>query len=76
MIFNVWDQIVLNREEKARAGSQLEEVMQHEPLRVLGLHNLLLLAGHRGHDLLLPAKDSGTAARSWPFGVQEGRCCC
>ena len=33
VIFNVWDQIVFDREERERPGSQLEEVQQHEPLR-------------------------------------------
>ena len=33
IIFNVWDQVVLNREEKSLPGAQLEEVMQHQPLR-------------------------------------------
>ena len=45
VIFNVWDQIVLNREEKERPGSQLEEVEKHEPLRILGKLNFLFLAG-------------------------------
>ena len=45
VIFNIWDQIVFNREERQRPGSQLEEVQKHEPLRVLGLHNVVFLAG-------------------------------
>ena len=45
VIFHIWDEVVLNREEKETPGSQLEKVMQHEPLRVLGLHNVLFLAG-------------------------------
>jgi Na+/H+ antiporter NhaD/arsenite permease-like protein len=61
----------LNKEERERPGSQLEEVMIHEPLRVLGAHNLLLLAGvvavivAAGHGL-------GSASGRWPYGVQEG----
>ena len=40
MIFNVWDQVVFDREERERPGSQLEEVMEHEPLRVEGVAQL------------------------------------
>ena len=36
VIFNVWDQIVFDREEKERPGSQLEEVQVHAPLGVDG----------------------------------------
>jgi Na+/H+ antiporter NhaD/arsenite permease-like protein len=44
-IFNVWDQIVFAKEEKERAGSQLEEVMKHEPIGVQGGLNFLFLTG-------------------------------
>jgi Na+/H+ antiporter NhaD/arsenite permease-like protein len=44
-IFFIWDQIVLNREERERPGDQHEELKHHEPLRVLGMHNALFLAG-------------------------------
>src|SRR5438094_775997 len=36
VIFNVWDQWTLDREERERPGSQLAQVMVHEPLRVRG----------------------------------------
>jgi len=57
VVANVWDQVVLNREERERPGSQLEEVMEHEPLRIQGMQNFLLLgaivaivyASGRGH---------------------------
>lgn len=45
VIFHIWDEFVLNREEKERAGSQLEEVIKHEPLAVLGKLNFLFLGG-------------------------------
>jgi Na+/H+ antiporter NhaD/arsenite permease-like protein len=45
VLFNVWDQRVLDQEELERPGSQLEEVMHHAPLRVEGLHNAAFLAG-------------------------------
>ena len=51
VIFNGWDQVVFNSEELERPGSQLEQVMQHEPLRIEGWHNLLFLAWHCGHHL-------------------------
>ncbi len=46
VIFNLYDQAVLNREEKERPGSQLEEVQQvKEPLHFEGALNFLFLAG-------------------------------
>ncbi len=71
VIFNVWDQVVLNREEKARTGSQLEEVMRHQPLRVIGLHNLLFLAGIV-FTIFAAGQGLGHGGAAWPFGVQEG----
>jgi Na+/H+ antiporter NhaD/arsenite permease-like protein len=70
VIFNIWDQVVFDREEAERPGSQLEEVMRHEPLRIEGVRNLLFLAAivavvaAAGHGV-------GAAGRPWPFGVQE-----
>jgi Na+/H+ antiporter NhaD/arsenite permease-like protein len=46
VLFNVVDQIVLNKEEKERPGPQLEEVQKvKEPLRVQGGINFLWLLG-------------------------------
>ncbi|MGI8982734.1 MAG: sodium:proton antiporter [Pirellulaceae bacterium] len=45
VIFNVWDQLMFAKEEKERAGSQLEEVMKHEPIGVQGMLNFAFLAG-------------------------------
>jgi Na+/H+ antiporter NhaD/arsenite permease-like protein len=45
VLFNVWDQRVLDQEELERPGSQLEEVMHHAPLRIEGLHNAGFLLG-------------------------------
>ncbi|MBI4616091.1 MAG: sodium:proton antiporter [Planctomycetes bacterium] len=46
VIFNVLDQVKLNKEERERPGAQLEEVQQvKEPLRIEGLHNFALLLG-------------------------------
>jgi Na+/H+ antiporter NhaD/arsenite permease-like protein len=67
VVFNIWDQIVLNKEERERPGSQLERVMQHEPLRIIGLHNILFLAGVVG---VIIAQGYGYLGSA--YGVQEG----
>jgi Na+/H+ antiporter NhaD/arsenite permease-like protein len=70
VIFNVWDQIVFAREERARPGSQFEEVMEHAPLRIGGKRNFLFLLGivavisSSGNGL-------GNGGEPWPFGIQE-----
>jgi Na+/H+ antiporter NhaD/arsenite permease-like protein len=70
VIFNVFDQIVFAREERERPGSQLEEVMQHVPLRIRGKRNVLFLLAivaviaASGHGL-------GNAGEPWPFGLAE-----
>jgi Na+/H+ antiporter NhaD/arsenite permease-like protein len=71
VIFNVLDQSIFAREEKERPGSQLEEVQKHEPLSVLGLHNLLFLLGVIAV-IYGSGKGFGTADGKWPEGVQEG----
>lgn len=68
LIFNVWDQIVFDREERERPGSQLEEVQQHEPLVIAGWHNFLFLLGVVLVIFLAPR---GWEGRPWPVGVQE-----
>ncbi|MDH4043492.1 MAG: sodium:proton antiporter [Gemmatimonadota bacterium] len=69
-IFNIWDQIVLDREERARPGSQLEEAMAHEPLWIHGKRNLVLLAGIMAV-VLASGKGIGYGGQPWPFGVKE-----
>ena len=70
VVFNIWDQIVLAREEKERPGSQLEEVMRHEPLRVRGLINLVFLLG-----IVVTIYASGQGwfhdGVRWEWGVSE-----
>ncbi|RIL08101.1 MAG: sodium:proton antiporter [Proteobacteria bacterium] len=70
LVFNVWDQIVLNREEAETAEPLLEEVLEHEPLRVEGAHNFLFLIGVV---LVIYAAGSGIGNRGepWPYGFQE-----
>ncbi|MGE5193098.1 MAG: sodium:proton antiporter [Deltaproteobacteria bacterium] len=70
VIFNVWDQVVLDKEEKERPGSQLEQVMKHEPLRVRGLHNLFFLAGVVAV-IYCAGRGFGSRDGRWPGGVQE-----
>jgi len=45
VIFNVWDQWALNRDEIELPGSQHEQVLIHEPLRVTGGLEMLVLLG-------------------------------
>jgi len=71
LMFNVWDQTVFAREEKERPGSQLEEVQVHEPLRVLGLANLLFLAGVVAV-VYAAGKGLGNGGEVWPYGVAQG----
>jgi Na+/H+ antiporter NhaD/arsenite permease-like protein len=65
LLFNVYDQVVLDREERARHGSQLEEAMKHEPVGIEGLLNFVFLGG-----IVVAIFCSGHFG--WPYGVQEG----
>jgi len=69
-VFNVWDQRVLDQEEQARRGSQLEQAMRHEPFRVHGALNLVWLLGIV---LTIYAAGGGMGAggEPWPFGQKE-----
>jgi len=71
VIFNVWDQIVLAREERERPGAQLEQVMQHEPLGFEGATNFGFLAAIVAV-IYAAGSGFGNAGAPWPFGVQEG----
>jgi Na+/H+ antiporter NhaD/arsenite permease-like protein len=64
-IFHIYDEIVFQREERARHGSQLEEVMKHEPLGIDGALNFAFLGG-------IVAAIYCSGQFDWPFGVQEG----
>lgn len=70
LVFNIVDQLVLQREERERPGAQLEEVLKHLPVGIVGGHNLVFLGGIV---LVIVAKGQGwgAAAGTWPFGVQE-----
>lgn len=64
VIFHIWDELVFASEEKQRPGSQLEEVMKHEPLGISGGLNFLWLAG-------VVAAVYFKGIYNWPWGVQE-----
>jgi Na+/H+ antiporter NhaD/arsenite permease-like protein len=70
-VFNWVDQFVLNREESVeRHDGLLDELLVHEPLRVLGKRNLLFLIGVVAV-ILARGSGVGTGGTPWPFGVQE-----
>jgi Na+/H+ antiporter NhaD/arsenite permease-like protein len=71
VIFNVWDQRVLAREERERPGSQLEAVMEHEPLGIEGAANFGFLAAIVAI-IFGAGSGAGNGGEPWPFGVQEG----
>ena len=68
-IFNIWDQTIFNKEERERPGSQLEQVQQHEPLRIVGLHNLVFLAAIVGI-VYASGQGIGNGGEPWPPLVQ------
>jgi Na+/H+ antiporter NhaD/arsenite permease-like protein len=72
--FNLVDQFVVNREERSKRGEGLlDELLVHEPLRVVGVHNLLFLGGAV---LAILANGSGVGTgEAWPFGVLESIFC-
>lgn len=63
-IFMIWDQVVFNREELERKGSQLEAVMHHQKFGIDGMLNFVFLGG-----VLATVYLSGS--RHWQYGVQE-----
>ncbi len=70
-LFNLWDQRVLAQEERERRGSQLEDVMQHEPLGLEGGANFGFLAAIVAI-IYASGSGAGNGGAPWPFGVQEG----
>lgn len=67
IFFFGWDSFVFDKEEKERPGSQLEEVMKHEPLGIHGWLNFLFLGG-----IVAAVLGKGYFRDAWPWGVQEG----
>jgi Na+/H+ antiporter NhaD/arsenite permease-like protein len=70
VVAHVWDQVVLDREERERPGSQLEKVMEHRPLRIMGAHNFAFLGGIIA-TVYASGRGLGTGGAPWPFGWQE-----
>lgn len=71
VIFNIWDQMAFAKEEQARPGSQLEEVMKHEPIGINGGLNFLFLLGvvaviYCSGNIKMPGD------KPWPWGMAEG----
>ena len=69
VVFNVWDQVVFAREERERPGSQLEQVMEHEPLRVGDGTAVGALAGTLVTIVL--AGRAAAAGHPWVAGARE-----
>lgn len=61
----LYDMVVFDREEKVRHGSQLEEVMKHEPLGIDGALNIVFLLG-------VVAAIFAHGHLKLPFGFLEG----
>jgi len=69
VIFNFWDQWALNKDEKELPGSQHEEVLIHEPLRITGgVEMLVLLAIIM---TIVAAGRADAAGHAWPQNVRE-----
>src|SRR5713101_5010654 len=69
VIFNLWDQWALNKDEKELPGSQHEEVLIHEPLRITGGVEMLVLLG-----VIVTIVAAGQAAavgRPWGQNIRE-----
>ncbi|MEX2140896.1 MAG: sodium:proton antiporter [Pirellulales bacterium] len=69
--FNLWDQAVFNKEERERAGSQLEQVQRHEPIALVGMHNFLFLAAIVA-TVYASGQGMGNDGEPWPPIVQAG----
>jgi Na+/H+ antiporter NhaD/arsenite permease-like protein len=70
VLYNFLDSYFMDKEEKERPGSQLEEAMKHEPLGIDGKHNIVLLVGVVCA-ILGSAQGWFNAGQPWAFGVAE-----
>jgi Na+/H+ antiporter NhaD/arsenite permease-like protein len=71
VIFHLWDEVVFDKEERERPGSQLEEVQRHEPIGLVGMHNILLLAAIVAI-VYASGRGLGNDGEPWPPIVQAG----
>ncbi len=70
VVFNIWDQIALNREQVATTEPLLEELIEHEPLRIEGAHNFAFLAGIVAV-IYASGSGLGSGGAPWLTGLQE-----
>jgi Na+/H+ antiporter NhaD/arsenite permease-like protein len=70
LVFHIWDQIALSRDEVAEPESLLREMIEHEPLRIEGAHNFAFLAGIVAV-ILASGSGFGNGGEPWFTGVQE-----
>ena len=70
VVFNVWDQIALNREQAETTEPLLEELIEHEPLRIGGAHNFAFLAGIVAV-IYASGSGLGSGGAPWLTGLQE-----
>jgi Na+/H+ antiporter NhaD/arsenite permease-like protein len=69
LTFNFWDQWALDKDEREMPGSQHEQVLVHQPLRIQGAIEMLVLLGVL---VTIVAAGRATAAgRPWQQGLQE-----
>ena len=71
VVFHVLDQARLNRDERERSGSQLEDVMKHAPLGVTGLHNVGFLAAIVAI-IYAAGEGIGRGGVPWPGSWRDG----
>ena len=69
LVFNLWDRWALERDEKELPGSQHEQVLIHEPLRVRGALSILGLIGVLA--TILGAGIAAARGAPWDAGIQE-----
>src|SRR5206468_8367282 len=69
VIFNLWDRWALKRDEKELPGSQREEVLTHEPLRITGGVEMLVLLGVIG--TIVAAGQAAAVGRPWGQNIRE-----
>ena len=69
LVFNFWDRRALDKDEVELPGDQHQEVLIHEPLRIQGLVEMLVLAA-----VIVTIVSAGSAAATghpWPRNVRE-----
>jgi Na+/H+ antiporter NhaD/arsenite permease-like protein len=70
-VFNVWDQAMLARDQRETPSEPLlEEMIEHEPLRIEGARNFAFL-GAIIAVIYGSGSGIGTGGAPWPAGVQE-----